>query len=250
LSVRKERINEQLNRWKGEASDPRMTASERDYAKRRFEEVGQELKDFESVSFEGAELKLLESQKQSEKTKKFMSEMNELRAAEKAAEEERLKNVVVPIEIEGGPLPKDIKTMENRYVIQKEGGKFWIIDKLHNEKTIAMNTSKEAREMIKDFVEDDLKKTGPRGIVPKKSEQVFEKKFEPNFIKTGKKDLPEIPSYELNAFVDDELRELQTRDIDNLFEIISENIETGGMSVDRDELYKMLKSKIDPRKKD
>lgn len=203
---------------------------------------------FKNVSQQEAEDLLMNKLKEVEEyqtKKRLRSEKFEAeQSAKKAAEEERLKNVVVPIEIEGGPLKKS--NPKNRYEISKEGDRYWIIDKLHNEKTVALKTKKEAQEQIKDFVEDDLKKTGPQKIV---REQQRRSDLNPE-ITSKQATLPEIPSNELNTYVNSELSELNTRDIDTLFEIITENLFERGMSVDRDELYRMLKSKVDPRKKD
>lgn len=60
---------------------------------------------YQDVSQQDVEDLILRRAKQSEEAKKMVSELESKRLAEKAAEEERLKNVVVPIEIEGGPLP-------------------------------------------------------------------------------------------------------------------------------------------------
>lgn len=61
---------------------------------------------YKNFTQEEVENLILKKAKQSEETTKLLAELQGKRFAEKAAEEERLKNVVVPIEIEGGPLPK------------------------------------------------------------------------------------------------------------------------------------------------
>ena len=106
MGWRKRRLEEDLNRWKSELNNPRSSADEVKYAKRRLEELTQELKDFENVSLEQVERELIEDQRRWELITGETKKINEKRAELRAAEEERLKNVVVPIEIEGGPLPK------------------------------------------------------------------------------------------------------------------------------------------------
>jgi hypothetical protein len=106
MSWRKRNLEEQLNRWKKDLSNPRSSADEVKYAKRRLEELTQELKDFENVPLDQVERELIEDQRRWELITGETKKINEKRAELRAAEEERLKNVVVPIEIEGGPKPK------------------------------------------------------------------------------------------------------------------------------------------------
>ena len=75
---------------------------------------------YKDVSQQDVEDLILRRAKQNEETKKMVSELESKRLAEKAAEEERLKNVVVPIEIEGGPLPKGKKLPERPDISLKQ----------------------------------------------------------------------------------------------------------------------------------
>jgi hypothetical protein len=96
-------LKEQLSSWNSRLKDP----FDQQLAKQRIKEIEEKIKGLDLISPAEVEDKMLEGQKRWEKITGETKQYYEQKAAQKAAEEERLKNVVVPVEIEGGPLPKN-----------------------------------------------------------------------------------------------------------------------------------------------
>jgi len=237
MGWRKRRLEEDLNRWKSELNNPRSSADEVKYAKRRLEELTQELKDFENVSLEQVERELIEDQRRWELITGETKKINEKRAELRAAEEERLKNVVVPIEIEGGPKPKGRPStkQEDPYLkelMKLQEQKIKLYDDYFERGKMTQEEYKKAQQEVRDKI---TKLVDTR------------RRFE------NKEILRELPkdkgtTQQLDDYIAQELSELETRDIDDLTAIMSENLNEMGWKVDLNDLHDAIVKRLKPKK--